>query len=176
MSAKSLEKTILCPGKTPARPSAAACPFVTTLFDVDSLPTFLGGSCRCAARGGCVAARPNEQSRPAPPGGPRDAKISVGARSHHDVFLSARAAGDVLTYSFEVASQGLEVSATLLPAAGGPDVPLVPAAKHKAGGVVVGAPVAVPAAGTVVLRFSNEHSLLTSKTVTVTARVEAPAT
>ncbi len=175
MSAKTLEKTILCPGKSAARPSAAACPFVAALFDADALPTFLGGACRCAARGGCVAGRPNEQARPAPPGGPRGAKIVVGARAHADVFLGARAAGDVLAYAFDVASQGLEVSARLLPAAGGPDVALVAPAKHKAGGGAVAGGAVVPAPGTVVLRFSNEHSLLTSKTVTVTASVAPPA-
>jgi hypothetical protein len=169
MSAKSLEKTTLCPG-TLSGPSATACPFVTALFDVDTLPTFLGGRCRCAAKGGCIAGRPNEATRPCPPGGPRDARVTVGARSVHEVFLGARAAGDALSYSFEVASQGLEVSAVLLPADGGAAVTLVPAAKHKAGGVVTGS-VPVPAPGTVVLKFSNEHSLLTSKTVTITARV-----
>ena len=173
MSAKSLEKTTLCPGMQSRGRAAAACPFVSALFDADSLPSFLGGACRCAAKGGCVAGRPNEQLRPAPPGGPRGALVTVGARTAHDVFLGARGAGHVLTYSFEVASGGLEVGATLLPADGGAAEVLVPAAKHKAGGGAVTGAVAVPAPGTVALRFSNEHSLLTSKSVTVTARVEA---
>jgi hypothetical protein len=178
MSAKSLEKTTVCPGggAQPRGPrAAAACPFAAALFDVDSLPTFLGGACRCSAKGGCVGGRPNEQLRPSPPGGPRGALVTVGARGAHDVCLGARAAGDVLTYSFELASGGLEVGATLLPADGGAPVVLVPPAKHKAGGGPATGAVAVPTPGTVVLRFSNAHSLLTSKSVTVTARVDAAA-
>lgn len=171
MSAKSLEKTTLCPGLL-SGPSAAACPFVAALFDAASLPTFLGGACRCAAKGGCVAGRPNEQTQPSPPGGPRGAQITVGARSTHEVFLGARAAGAALTYTLDIASQGLEVSAVLLPADGGAAVTLVPVAKHKAGGGAVTGAATVPAPGTVVLRLSNAHSMLMSKTVTVTARVD----
>lgn len=174
MPAKALEKTIVCPG-TLSGPSVSACPFASAMFDASALPTFLGGACRCAAKGGCIAGRPNEQALPSPPGGPRGEKVTVGARTAHEVFLGARAAGAMLTYSLEIASQGLEVSATLLPADGGAAVTLVPVAKHKAGdGAVTGA-VAVPAPGTVVLHLSNAHSLLTSKTVTVTACVEGPA-
>lgn len=173
LPAKSLEKTAVCPGSL-SKPSASACPFAAALFDVNALPTFLGGACRCTANGGCVAGRPNEQTLPSPPGGPRGAQINIGARSAHDIYLGARAPGVALTYSLDIASQGLEVSAMLLPADGGEAVTLVPAAKHKAADGVVAGAVAVPAPGTVLLRLSNVHSLLTSKTVTVTARVEAP--
>ncbi len=69
---------------------------------------------------------------------------------------------------------GISVSAALLPAAGGEEVELVAESKHKAGGRVAAA-VPVPAPGTVRLRFSNAHSLLTGKSITVTARVEAAA-
>jgi len=65
---------------------------------------------------------------------------------------------------------GLCVSAVLLPATGGKEVELVAEAKHKAGGRVE-AQVPVPEPGTVRIRFSNAHSLFTSKSVTVTARV-----
>ena len=100
MSAKALEKTTLCPGLSAARPSFSGCPFASALFDGAELPTFLGGSCRCTAKGGCICARPNEQCSPGPSGGPREAVISVPARSVHDVMLTAcvgrRAAGAAL--------------------------------------------------------------------------------
>ena len=89
MSAKSLEKTTLCPGRTAARPSFSACPFASALFDGADLPTFLGGKCLCLAKGGCVSGRPNEQCRPAPAGGPREATIVVPARSVYDIHLAA---------------------------------------------------------------------------------------
>lgn len=89
MSAKALEKTTLCPGLSAARPAFAACPFASALFEGAELPTFLGGSCRCTAKGGCICARPNEQCSPGPSGGPREAVIHVGARSVHDVMLAA---------------------------------------------------------------------------------------
>ena len=89
MSAKSLEKTTLCPGASAARPDFSACPFASALFDGADLPTFLGGSCRCTAAGGCICARPNEQCGPGPSAGPREAVVSVPARSVHDVMLTA---------------------------------------------------------------------------------------
>lgn len=89
MSAKQLEKTTLCPGSSAARPSLGACPFAREMFEGADVPTFLGGSCRCAAKGGCICERPNEQCSPGPRGGPREAVITVGARSMHDVMLAA---------------------------------------------------------------------------------------
>jgi hypothetical protein len=172
MSPKMLEKQSLCPGRTAARPSAASCPFAGARFDVGDLPSFLGGACKCTARGGCVACRPNEETRPGPAGGPRAAAVLVGARAAHDVLLTARAAGDVLAYEFDIEDKGLEFSAWVTPDAGA-DVQLVAPVKRKAGGRVAGS-VPVPVAGTVTLRFSNAHSVLTGKQLTVTARVEAP--
>ena len=89
MSAKSLEKTTLCPGLSAARPSFSACPFASALFEGAQLPTFLGGSCRCTAKGGCICERPNEQSCPGPSRGPREAALFIPARSVHDVMLTA---------------------------------------------------------------------------------------
>jgi len=175
MSAKSIEKTVVCPGRAPAGgpAGALACPAARALFDAPALPTFLGGACRCTAAGGCVGERPNEETRPAPAGGPRGARVAVPARAAHDVKLVARAAGAALAYAFDIEAQGLEVSAWVTPDAGA-DVPLVAAEKHKAGAPVA-ARVVVPVAGTVTLRFSNAHSMLTGKVVTVTASVEAAA-
>ena len=87
MSAKSLEKTTLCPGSSAARPAFAACPFAAALFEGAALPTFLGGTCRCTHLGGCICGRPNEQCLPG--SAPRDAVLAIPARSVHDVYLTA---------------------------------------------------------------------------------------
>jgi hypothetical protein len=87
MSAKSLEKTTLCPGATAARPAFAACPFAAALFDGAALPTFLGGTCRCTPLGGCICGRPNEQCLPGT--APKDAVFAIPARAVHDVYLTA---------------------------------------------------------------------------------------
>lgn len=173
LSAKMIEKQSLCSGPSSARPSASACPFASARFDVATLPSFLGGACKCTARGGCIGCRPNEETRPASIGGPVERVVPIGARSHVDVLLGARAAGGTLRYDFAIEAMGLEVSAWLTPDAG-PDVPLLALQKYKAGGHVTGA-ISIPAAGTVTMRFSNAHSILTGKTVVVTARIEDAA-
>jgi len=174
MSKKQLDKQAFCPGRTAARPSASACPYASRIFDVASLPSFLGGECTCVVKGGCVCARPNAETKPVPAGG-RAAPIVVGARAHHDVLVAARTAGATLSYAFTLEDKGIELSAWLTPDQGGADVPLVPARKHKAEDGRVAGEVVVPAAGTVTLRFDNSYSWLQSKTVRVERAVVEPA-
>ena len=64
MSKKALAKFNLCPGPTVERPSASACPFASARFDLDTLPSFVGGNCHCTDKGGCVRCVPNEQNIP----------------------------------------------------------------------------------------------------------------
>ena len=174
MSKTMLEKFALCPGRARGG-SLADCPFASKMFEASTLPTFLGGTCRCTARGGCICGRPNAQRRPAPAGGPRDASLSVGARDHLDVLLTARAAGALLTWEFEVASQGVEFSAVLQPDEGA-EVVLVAKDKRKAEEGRLSGRVRVPKAGLVRVRFDNAYSLLTSKQLRhVSMAVEEPS-
>lgn len=41
------------------------CPFASAHFAPADLPTFLGGGCRCAEKGGCVLCVPNDRQAPA---------------------------------------------------------------------------------------------------------------
>ena len=162
MSKTMLEKFGLCPGRAKGG-SLASCPFASSMFDASTLPTFMGGTCRCSIRGGCICGRPNALTRPAPEGGPRDASLSVGARDYLDVLLTARIAGSRLRWAFEVESQGVEFSAVLQPDEGDAVVVLVGREKRSAGEGRLAGEARVPAVGLVTVRFSNEHSLLTSK-------------
>jgi len=173
MTKKALEKSGVCPGASAARPTAASCPFASRRFDVASLPSFLGGSCKCLARGGCVACVPNAQTRPALAGGAH-ASVTVPARGVHDVLVAAREPGQRLVWGFTIADKGLEVSAWLTT---GSDVvvPLLARRKHMAAEGLVSGEVLVPAAGTVTMRFCNTHSMFTGKKVTIYTRMEPPA-
>jgi hypothetical protein len=143
MSAKVMEKLGFCPGRSAERPSASACPFASVRFRMEDLPTFLGGSCRCTARGGCVAGVPNEQKAPLVAPG---AAVTVAAGAVHEVALTARRAGERLAWDFSLEDKGLEVSAAVTPEAGGPPVTLLPARKYKKEDGAVTGSVVVPVA------------------------------
>jgi len=157
MTKKMIEKQALCPGRSTARPSASVCPFVSKYYDADSLPTFLGGKCRCLDQGGCLLCRPNEESKP--PIVPHNASVTVGARTYYDVIRPAKSSKEKLHYSLEAESDcDIEVSAWLVPESG-KEIKLVAPARHsvKAGEKIEGeAPVGE--AGTVFLRMNNSHS------------------
>ncbi len=145
----------VCPGASPGNASASLCPFASVRFAVkDSekfepslLPTFLGGTCRCIALGGCVAYTPNERKAPA---GDADAAagattITVPGGAHHDIPLVARAPGDRLVWEFAIADMGLEFSAAVAPEAG-PPLLLVPPKKYRKEDGTVAGSVVVPVA------------------------------
>lgn len=174
MSKKQLEKQSLCPGSSAASPSAAACPFASKMFDLGTLPTFIGGACTCTEKGGCVCGWPNEENKTVPAAG-RAAPIFVAARSQHDVLLTARAAGGTLSWSVSVEEKGIEFSLTLAPVGGGGVITLVPTIKLRAEDGTSSADIVVPAAGLVTLRLDNCYSWVTGKTVKATLAFTAPA-
>ena len=164
MSKKQLAKMSVCPGRSAARQSAAVCPFASARFDLDKLPSFLGGTCQCAARGGCIGCTPNQQQTLATVqrDGLRTLAVPSGGRAQ--VALAARAAGDKLMYEFEIAAGGLEVSATLAPETG-PTIELLPLQKFRAEDGKVSGSVLLPACGGVTMLFNNSHSRFKSKSV-----------
>ena len=60
MPASMFEKVTLCGAKSTVTGELKTCPIANQVFDVEHLPTFLGGKCTCAQKGGCLGV-PNEQ-------------------------------------------------------------------------------------------------------------------
>jgi hypothetical protein len=176
VTAKALEKVVVCGGGSSALSAlASACPYASRRFDPAALPTFVGGTCQCTALGGCICGVPN--STVAWPGGATGPSVLVGARCCHDVVLGARAAGVTLSWEFTVIDHSLDISASLAPAAGSGSgcgaapVTLLAARRYKSSDGQIAGSAVVPAAGTVTFRFSNEHTLLTSKRVAIAVRL-----
>mmetsp|Transcript_11386 Transcript_11386/g.23041 ORF Transcript_11386/g.23041 Transcript_11386/m.23041 type:complete len:296 (-) Transcript_11386:2091-2978(-) len=64
MSKRAREKMVICTGSKPwGLADLKACPYVTSVLDVDHIPTYLGGGCECAAQGGCCRGFANEMSK-----------------------------------------------------------------------------------------------------------------
>ncbi len=171
MSDKVIDKLGVCPGPGERHgQSAAACPYASRRFaaDLSDVPTFLGGACKCTARGGCVCATPNERTAVATRDG--ESTVSVGARAKHEVHIPAKAAGATLVWELSVAHKGIEFGASVAPEAGEPLQLAAPVKVRCEDGTVKGQAV-VPVAGTVCVCFDNSHSRLTSKSVTFTVAV-----
>ena len=170
MSPRTLEKVGVCPGPGEAHGmSATVCPFACARFDMVDVPTFLGGLCKCTAKGGCICATPNERTNVQAADG-AEVTVSVPARSRHDVTLAARAPRATLVWEFSLAAKGIEFAASVQPEVG-PAMELAPRRKHKAEDGAVRGECLVPLAGTVTVTFDNAHSRLTSKQVTYTLAV-----
>jgi len=175
MSAKQLARTGICPFKATVPPGAlpaSACPFASSRFDVDKLPSFLGGGCSCIARGGCIACTPNNATSPL--AGSSSAPLAVAAGGVVDVPLLAKQPGEQLVFEYTVESGGLEVSAWAKPEAG-PAVQLLAPRKARSEEGAVRGSLRVPVSGEVTLRFSNAHSRFNRKSVRVSAMLVEPA-
>lgn len=59
LSQKTLDKFKICPGTG----TIQDCPFVRRYLNIDQIPSFLGGPCRCEHQGGCVPGMPNDASK-----------------------------------------------------------------------------------------------------------------
>ncbi len=173
MSEKVVEKLGFCPGSGEAHgTSAGVCPYASQRFEVASLPTFLGGNCRCTALGGCICGTPNERTSLLVNDGERT--VTVGARAKHEVHMTARVAGARLMWGFSIADKGLEFNALFTPEQGAP-VMLAFAKKYRAEDGNISGEALIPGPGSVCVTFDNSHSRFTSKTLTYNVTVVAPA-
>lgn len=68
LPAKTFAKLARCKGTT-RKQSISTCPFATQFLDLDQLPTFLGGTCECKEKGGCIGGTPNDLAEKVFPNG-----------------------------------------------------------------------------------------------------------
>lgn len=142
------------------------CPFATQKLNTEALPTFLGGGCTCTAKGGCIQGVPNGCTAPKQAAGADGmTAVYVASRDSHSVVLTAKAPGERLAWTVEVAAKGIEISAELKPADGGPAVTLVAAQKVKAEDGAVEGVATAPAAGCITVLLDNRYSMVTGKNI-----------
>eukprot|EP00121_Abeoforma_whisleri_P000701 Awhi_evm1s621 len=60
MPKRTLEKVGVCGATNTREDDISKCPFVKEHFDVDKVPSFLGGNCHCEP--GCVPSVSNERT------------------------------------------------------------------------------------------------------------------
>ena len=102
--------------------------------------------------------------------------VTISAGKIHDAFIGARAAGASFDWSFVLQEYGIEFQVDLLTPAG-TSLPVLPRQKFKVEDGHQQGRVVAPAAGTLVFRFDNGHSMFRSKTLSyrVTAAGAAAA-
>lgn len=61
LPSSTFEKIRLCGGKSTVTGDISTCPVASFIFDLEKLPTFLGGKCTCAGKGGCIGGIPNDR-------------------------------------------------------------------------------------------------------------------
>ena len=161
---KARSKVALCPGDTLGKEGIGRCPFAK-LIDLNTLPSFLGGQCRC--KGGCICHTPNEQStQVARAGADGMTSAAVAARDKLEVFVGVDA-GDRVVWQVQVEARGVEVSVVLRSGGSSTARPttLVAPFKHKAADGRREDMVTAPAKGTLVVVFDNSSSYLNSKSI-----------
>mmetsp|Transcript_23541 Transcript_23541/g.57669 ORF Transcript_23541/g.57669 Transcript_23541/m.57669 type:complete len:426 (+) Transcript_23541:254-1531(+) len=163
ISVKARAKVAICPGNT-LTGDISKCPFAK-LIDLDTLPSFLAGRCRC--KGGCICATPNEQTQlVAKQDDDGMTLASVPARDKVEVFVGVDP-GDRVVWQLEVDSQskGVEVFVTLREDGLNSARPLtlLPKFKHKAADGRREDVITAPGKGTMVFTFDNTYSYLNSK-------------
>lgn len=163
LNAKARSKVAICPGDA-LKGDISKCPFAK-LLDLETLPSFLGGTCRC--KGGCINGTPNEQRTLV---GKQDSDgmtvATVAARDILEVFKDVDP-GDKVVWQLKVEMQGVEVTVSLREGGLNSATPLtlVPKFKHKAEDGLKEDIVVAPSKGTLVFTFANTYSYLNSKSI-----------
>jgi hypothetical protein len=60
LPASMFEKITVCGGRSTVTGNITDCPIATSIFDLETLPSFLGGKCKCADKGGCIGGAAND--------------------------------------------------------------------------------------------------------------------
>eukprot|EP00854_Cymbomonas_tetramitiformis_P000745 gene745-1213_t len=162
MSKRTLAKLAVCP----AGDDITKCPFIKAKFNIDDVPSFLGGKCKCSR--GCVGSIPNEQSQIIGERGDDGSTTKVvGARDKHIEVLAVEAE-DVVAWELKVEDKGVDFSASLK-LDNGEELSIMEVQKIKSTSGVQGT-FPVKSKGVITFTFDNSYSLINSKTVTYTIR------
>jgi hypothetical protein len=165
MSAKTRAKVAVCGSSDTRKGDISKCPFAK-LINLETVPSFLGGGCRCA--GGCVRGVSNEQTVMVGMSNPEDGltPATIAARDKLKVYVDVEA-GDKVACYVRVEQRGVEVAAALRPASGGKqaETTLLQKFKHKSDLGAWEKVIDIPQKGTLVLVLNNEYSMLNSKSV-----------
>ena len=163
LSAKARSKVAICPGDT-RKGDISKCPFAK-LVNLETLPSFLGGRCRC--KGGCICGTPNDQTTLM---GKQDSDgmtvATVAARDKLEVFQDVDP-GEKVVWQLQVESQGVEVTVSLREGGLNSATPLtlVPKFKHKAEEGLKEDMVMAPSKGTLIFTFDNSYSYINAKSI-----------
>mmetsp|Transcript_33115 Transcript_33115/g.105548 ORF Transcript_33115/g.105548 Transcript_33115/m.105548 type:complete len:404 (+) Transcript_33115:73-1284(+) len=178
MPKRLLEKLSVCPGRTVGG-DISQCPFLRERMRPEDLPTFLGGACKCEAKGGCILGVPNVQSNPNPKVGEDGlATHTIAARSKHEVCVPAPAPGSSVHVVFEVlGTKSIEFGMVLRGEGGeGAEVTMSPARKYRPEDGVVELTLKAPGTGGVVVcTWDNSASVVNSKSIKYAATTVPPA-
>ena len=169
LSAKTRSKVAICPGDT-LNSDISKCPFAK-LINLNTLPSFLGGQCRC--KQGCICGTPNDQTTlVAVQDSDGTTMANVAARDKLEVYKDVDP-GDKVVWQLEVESQGVEVTVSLREGGvnSGTPLTLVPKFKHKAEQGMKEDMIVAPSKGTLVFTFDNSYSYINSKSIKY--RIEA---
>ena len=165
LSKKTRSKISVCATSDTRTEDISKCPFAKFL-NLETLPSFLGGKCRCA--GGCLCGVSNEQTQPV---GVRSedgmTKAYIPPRDSLKVYMDCKAGDQVLCVVHVGENKGIEISAAVKSSGEKNNtVPttLIQKFKHKTG-TNWEQLLTIPTSGTLVIDLNNEYSLLNSKKV-----------
>ncbi|KAG9401141.1 hypothetical protein AC1031_009897 [Aphanomyces cochlioides] len=151
------EGKFFCPGGR----DISACPFVSSYLGLESLPTFLGGSCTCG-NGCCIGNVPNSQTIPI------DAvdangltSVTLAARTSQTIDLPV-SKGTVVNYHLEAEGKPLSVTVALVAPPQDEQFFLERPMLQKSNGAVVGK-WAIPQDGILQLRVANAHAFMSGR-------------
>lgn len=172
MSKKSLAKMKPCPGDTNG--DITKCPFVMSKFNIEDIPTFLGGKCSCPG-GGCINGVPNSQTvMNSNVNAEGEITLSVKSRSKQSCDMGV-VEGSKVKYTFSVKSKNIVIDAKLRimsdnnvegEDSGNDDIILLPQQTVSVKDGKLEGDWDIPADGILDFTFDNSSSLLSSKSVT----------
>ncbi|CAK4695031.1 hypothetical protein LEN26_006866 [Aphanomyces euteiches] len=156
-SDQAAEGKLFCPGGS----DISACPFVSSNLGLESLPTFIGGSCTCG-NGRCIGNVPNSQTIPI------DAvdangltSVTLAARTSQTIDLPV-SKGTVVNYHLEAEGKPLSVTVALVAPPQDEQFFLERPMLQKSNGAFVGK-WAIPQDGILQLRVANIHAFMSGR-------------